>query len=154
MGQHIYKTEPLITLDNIALRVYDRIMFQGTSWTIRDDEQWAVVGPNGSGKSTLMRALCGQVPVVQGRVIYRFPGNGRQVVGENLLNPLNLLTKSAQDAIAYVAFEAQSGVLGYEDPYYQMRWNSVKGRRTLTVSEYLSEQHIDKRNPYEVVETH
>ncbi|MFN2283578.1 MAG: ATP-binding cassette domain-containing protein, partial [Anaerolineae bacterium] len=47
-----------------------------------------------------------------------------------------------------------SGVLGYEDPYYQMRWNSVKGRGTFTVSEYLSEQHIDKRNPYEVVETH
>jgi molybdate transport system ATP-binding protein len=150
MNQHIYKTEPLITLDNITLRVYDRIMFQGTSWTIRDDEQWAVVGPNGSGKSTLMRALCGQVPVVQGNIIYNFA----QRIERNPTEENPFQSGKSVENVAYVAFEAQNGVLGYEDPYYQMRWNSVKGRGTLTVSEYLSEQHIYKRNPYEVVEVH
>ena len=131
---YLYKTEPFITLDNVTLRVYDRIMFQGTSWAIRSDEHWAVVGPNGSGKSTLVKALCGQIPVVQGNITYHFA--------------------QRVESIAYVAFEAQSDVLGYEDPYYQMRWNSVKGRGTLTVSEYLSEQHSYRRNPYEVVEMH
>lgn len=164
---NFYKAESFITLDNIAVRVYDRVMFQGTNWTIHRDQHWAVIGPNGSGKSTLMKVLCGQVPVIQGNITYHFSGNGQQVkrmeqIEENvsLLNPLNLLTNkngggaTSQQAITYVSFDAQSNILGYEDPYYQTRWNSVKGRGTLTVSEYLSEQHIYRHNLYEVVETH
>ena len=145
---NVYKREPLITLDNVTVRVFDKVMFEGTNWEIRDDEHWAVVGPNGSGKSTLMKALCGHVPVIQGHITYHFA----QRIERNLTETKNPFSSvQSVENIAYVAFEAQSDVLGYEDPYYQARWNSVKGRGTFTVSEYLSEQHIDRRNPYEVV---
>ena len=153
MSQYLHKKEPFITLDDVTVRVYDKVMFQGTHWIIHDDEHWAVVGPNGSGKSTLMRAVGGQVPVVQGCIRYHFAENGQQI--ERTKNPFQStqprLPKSA-DKIAYVTFDTQSRFLGYENPYYQSRWNSVKGRGTFTVSEYLSEQHIDRRNPYEVIE--
>jgi molybdate transport system ATP-binding protein len=153
MNQHFYIVEPFITLDNVAVRVYEKVMFQGTHWEIRGDEHWAVVGPNGSGKSTLMKALCGHAPVIQGSITYHFAQRiERNLTDMETKNPFPSV-KSVEN-IAYVAFEAQSSVLGYEDPYYQMRWNSVKGRGTFTVSEYLSEQHIGRSNPFEVVETH
>ncbi|MCF8128977.1 MAG: ATP-binding cassette domain-containing protein [Deltaproteobacteria bacterium] len=62
------KVEPLITLDKISVRLYDRIYLQNTSWEIKTDENWAIVGPNGSGKTTLAKALFGGVPVVRGSV--------------------------------------------------------------------------------------
>ena len=69
--------KPLISLNDIALRWHDRILFEGLSWDICSDQHWAVVGPNGSGQSTLMGALRDSVPIVKGRVIYHFAGNGR-----------------------------------------------------------------------------
>jgi len=62
------KAEPLITLDKISVRLYDRIYLQNTSWEIKTHENWAIVGPNGSGKTTLAKALFGGVPVVRGSV--------------------------------------------------------------------------------------
>ena len=71
------KAEPLITLDKISVRLYDRIYLQNTSWEIKTDENWAIVGPNGSGKTTLAKALFGGVPVVRGSVRHHAgPSNG------------------------------------------------------------------------------
>lgn len=46
------QAEPLITLNKIAVRLYDRLYLQNTSWETRTDENWAIVGPDGSGKTT------------------------------------------------------------------------------------------------------
>ena len=62
-------SDPVIALVDIAVRVRDRRLLEGTSWRIAKGEQWAVVGPNGAGKSTLVRALAGDLPIVRGRVI-------------------------------------------------------------------------------------
>ncbi len=62
------RAEPLITLNKISVRLYDRLYLQNTSWEIKTDENWAIVGPNGSGKTTLAKALFGGVPVVRGSV--------------------------------------------------------------------------------------
>ena len=82
------KDQPLITLDKISVRLYDKLYFQNLSWQIRTDEQWAIVGPNGSGKTTLAKALFGGVPVVRGLVTHHLhssngdgPSTGIQPVG-------------------------------------------------------------------------
>ncbi|EFK10272.1 ABC transporter, ATP-binding protein [delta proteobacterium NaphS2] len=62
------KAEPLITLDKISVRLYDRLYLRNTSWEINTHENWAILGPNGSGKTTLAKALFGGVPVVRGSV--------------------------------------------------------------------------------------
>jgi molybdate transport system ATP-binding protein len=60
-------SEALIRLDKVTLRVGQRRILAGTSWTIRAGENWVVLGPNGSGKTSLTAALTGEVPVVAGR---------------------------------------------------------------------------------------
>ena len=64
------KSQPLITLDKISVRLYDTLYLQNITWQIKTDEQWAIVGPNGSGKTTLAKALFGGVPVVRGSVTH------------------------------------------------------------------------------------
>ncbi|MFW6333175.1 MAG: ATP-binding cassette domain-containing protein [Thermodesulfobacteriota bacterium] len=65
--------KPLLSLQNAAVRIGDRILLEGTDWNIYPRQHWAVVGPNGAGKSTLVRALAGDLPIVRGRMIR---GNG------------------------------------------------------------------------------
>ena len=74
-------THPLISLDNITVRLRDRWYLRNTSWEILQGEHWAVLGPNGSGKTTLARTLAGKVPVIQGTVRRHFPSkNGLRPV--------------------------------------------------------------------------
>lgn len=58
----------VVSLEKVTLRVRDRKLLPGTSWTIRPGEQWAVLGPNGSGKSTLARTVAGDLPSAAGHV--------------------------------------------------------------------------------------
>ena len=64
--------DPFISLEAVSLRLRDTIFLADTSWRIHGDEHWAVIGPNGSGKSTMARALCGDVPVVRGKIIHHY----------------------------------------------------------------------------------
>ncbi len=65
--------EPLITFDNISVRIGGHWAIRDLSWQIRSGENWVVWGPNGAGKSTLAQALLDQAAVVQGRVLRRDP---------------------------------------------------------------------------------
>jgi len=60
--------EPLLALEGVTVRIRDRKMLEGTNWTIRRGEQWAVLGPNGSGKSTLVRTIAGELPGAAGTI--------------------------------------------------------------------------------------
>ena len=124
------QAKPFITLNDIAVRVYDQIMFAGLSWDMSSDQHWAVIGPNGSGKSTLMKALCGSLPIVQGEIVYHF---------------------GSSDQIAYVLFENQRAVLR-DDAFYQARWNIGVSEDEPSVAEWLSESGIRRINPFQVIE--
>ena len=64
--------EPIITLDDITVRLRDKVYLQDTSWRINSGENWAVLGPNGAGKTSLARSLFGGVPIVKGRITHHF----------------------------------------------------------------------------------
>ena len=127
------QAKPFITLNDIAVRVYDQIMFAGLSWDMSSDQHWAVIGPNGSGKSTLMKALCGSLPIVQGEIVYHF------------------CASDPHNQIAYVLFENQRSVL-HDDTFYQMRWNIGVSEDEPSVADWLSESGIRRINPFQVVE--
>jgi ABC-type molybdenum transport system ATPase subunit/photorepair protein PhrA len=55
----MHSSKPFITVDNITVRLRDRLILQNSFWQINSDEHWAILGPNGSGKSTLVRSLWG-----------------------------------------------------------------------------------------------
>jgi molybdate transport system ATP-binding protein len=84
----------------------------------------------------LVKALCGRVPIVDGKIIYHFSSNGTR----------------PQDEIAYVAFDSQMWVVEREGLYHQARWNRGVDHGKLTVSDYLSERSVEGLNPYQVVD--
>ncbi len=130
------KAEPFVSLNDVTIRLRDQVLFENISWEILSNQHWAVIGPNGSGKSTLMKALCGSLPVVKGKIVYHLAPNG-----------------SAQEHLAYVTFESQRTFLSGES-FYQERWNVGVNEDTLSVSEFLSEHRVKRNNPFHVVESH
>ncbi len=130
--------DAFISLNDVSIRLYDRILFEGLSWEIFSDQHWAVIGANGSGKTTLMKALSGSLPIVKGNVTYHFAESDRHT--------------APQDQIAYVTFESQRAVLG-DEAFYQERWNVGVNEDTLSVSEFLSEQSIKRVNAFHVVKS-
>jgi ABC-type molybdenum transport system ATPase subunit/photorepair protein PhrA len=68
---------PLISLENVTMRIRDTRYLSDTSWRVGEGESWVVLGPNGSGKTTLVGALFGRTPIVKGKVVYHFLPNGK-----------------------------------------------------------------------------
>lgn len=66
-------TTPLISLQNLSVRLDGRLILDNVSAQIAAGEIVTIVGPNGSGKSTLLRAMIGAVPAAHGTV-RRAPG--------------------------------------------------------------------------------
>ena len=129
-----HKADPFLTLEDVTLRLCNRLCFQNTHWQFLNDQHWAVVGGNGAGKTILMRALCGQVPVVSGQIKHHFGG------------------ARPHDRIAYVSFDDLSATLGSQNSFYQARWNRGVAEAKTAVSDYLSESSVKHINPYQVVD--
>lgn len=110
--------KPLITLEDVALRRGGAILLPGTSWEIREGENWAILGTNGSGKSALAGAIKGDVPHVRGKLIRHDP-------------------EAAGTRIGYVAFELQEEILLREDRHEEARFFSGNKGHALTAGEML-----------------
>ncbi len=58
----------MIVASDISLRIGQRILLKGVSFTLQTGELVAVMGPNGVGKTTLLRTLAGARPADTGTV--------------------------------------------------------------------------------------
>ncbi|MBN1580767.1 MAG: ATP-binding cassette domain-containing protein [Anaerolineae bacterium] len=114
----------------MSLRLYGRILLEHTHWQIWPGQHWAVIGPNGSGKSTLMKALCGQVPIVKGKITY------------------HLESSYGPNRIAHVSFDAQATAAQHASPFFQARWNTGVAEKAPSVYEYLIQSR--KINPFQI----
>lgn len=115
----------MIEFAGVSLRVGERLLFRNSNWTIRRGEHWALVGANGSGKTLLASALTGGVPVVRGD--FRVPDG----------------------AVAQVSFDQQKIIAG--DSPAAARWFSLEQDAAMLVSEFLSQDNVEERNPFEIV---
>lgn len=100
-----------MTLDDVTIRIRDRFILSHTSWVISQNQQWAVIGANGAGKTSLVRAIVGELPVVQGKMAY--PGG-----------------KAIADNIGYVSFERHQRLIAREEArdefrYFSGRFNDI-----------------------------
>jgi len=125
------KSEPFITLDNISVRLRDRLYLQNTSWQIRSNEHWAILGPNGSGKTTFAKSLFGKVPVVRGNIIYHFSKEDRQ-------NPASIA-----NAIGYVSPELHCDIIERENLEDEFRDFSGHIHEKTTVSHLILNKAAD-----------
>ncbi|MGD8963767.1 MAG: ATP-binding cassette domain-containing protein [Desulfobacterales bacterium] len=135
------QTAPLISLENITVRLHDRPYLHNTSWQIHSNENWAVLGPNGSGKTSFARTLLGQVPIVSGRIRYRFSEDDHQ----------NWASVAGQ--MGYVAPELQREIFARENRKDFFRELSGKRQEFTSVKDLILNQaagdvrqvHHDKR---------
>jgi molybdate transport system ATP-binding protein len=120
MRKNRFPPPSLITLDRIAIRVRDTLLFTGACWRIDAGQSWAVIGPNGAGKTSLVKAIAGMVPVVAGRIRYHGPD----------LRP---------DAVGYLSFEAHRDLIAREEMrdesrFYSRDWSGFLSVRQLLLS--------------------
>jgi molybdate transport system ATP-binding protein len=71
----------LIKLEDIAIRVREKLILQGTHWEIKNNQHWAILGPNGAGKTSLAGAIVGNVPVVKGKITRNYPRTAKEPIG-------------------------------------------------------------------------
>ena len=127
--------DPFFEIRDASIRLNDRLVFRRTRWTVRRGEHWVIVGPNGSGKTVLCRALCGEYPVVEGSIDYRFrPLPGRE----------------PEQCIERLSFEGLAGADSLDGS--PARWFSLEQEQSPRVSTLLSRDRVEGINPYEIVE--
>ncbi|MBP1850296.1 metal ABC transporter ATP-binding protein [Rhizobium halophytocola] len=63
-------TPPVLTFDNVTLAYQRHPALHHLSGKLQEGSLTAVAGPNGAGKSTLLKAIIGEVPVSEGRIVH------------------------------------------------------------------------------------
>ncbi len=117
--------QPFITLQNVSVRKYDKLVIQNLNWTIGKGQHWAVTGANGSGKSTLLEALAGNLSFLKGQATYHF------------LQPL----QSLKDTMELVTRDYSGNrILQSAAQYYQQRFHAYDSENSPTVWEFLADQ--------------
>ncbi len=124
----VMQTPPLISLDNITVRLRDRPYLHDTTWQIYPGENWAVLGPNGSGKTTFARSILGEVPIVRGKISYHFSDANHQSGAV------------AANAMGYVAPELQRDIIERETRKSLYRELSGNRHEYTTVEQLIENQ--------------
>lgn len=71
-GQHRSPdATPLLVVENLSVRLGQRLVLDDVSLTVYKGEQVRITGPNGAGKSTLFNAITGVLPLDEGRVVFK-----------------------------------------------------------------------------------
>lgn len=125
----------VISLEKVTLRAGTRFAFPRTNWTIHAGEQWAILGPNNSGKSLLAAVLAGEVTPVRGEVNPAWPAG----TDSQFSKPAVLVSPHTHRAVANA-----------ESSFYQSRWHSGLGEGHFTAGQFLSQEHVEEINPFEV----
>jgi molybdate transport system ATP-binding protein len=127
MSHPIDHCPPVITLDNITIRIRDRFILADTSWVLKKNQHWAIIGPNGAGKSSFVRAIAGELPVVRGKITFH-------------------AGKSFRRNICYVSFELQQRLIAREEArdesrYYSGNLNDMTTARDLICGDRSHRDH-------------
>ncbi len=91
-----------LRLDDVELRVGERVLFRAISADVRAGESLAIVGPSGVGKSTLLAAIAGLIPPSHGTIRLARRRTEAPVDWIVQSTPL-LLRRSAVDNVALAA---------------------------------------------------
>ncbi len=62
---------PLLQVEQISVRVGQRLVLDNVSLEVFKGEQVRITGPNGAGKSTLFNAITGVLPLNEGRILFK-----------------------------------------------------------------------------------
>ena len=71
----------MLKLENVSLRIEDKVLFTSLCFEVNAGQIMTVMGPSGCGKSSLLAYLCGTLPAV-------FKTSGKIILGEIFLDNL------------------------------------------------------------------
>lgn len=73
---------PVLEVDDLRVSVGGRVVVNGASLRVEEDNVFFLLGPNGSGKSTLLRAIVGYpgLEVTSGRIVFE----GVDITGKSM----------------------------------------------------------------------
>lgn len=128
--------QPLISLDNVTVRLRDRWYLRNTNWEILPGQHWAVLGPNGSGKTTLARTVAGRLPVVKGAVRRHFQ------TPEDLEHSILMVSSEERTEV-----HRQEGVLDQARHFSGKIFDTTPAHAMLRP--YLQGDHVDSRKALE-----
>jgi ABC-type oligopeptide transport system ATPase subunit len=100
-----------------VVRSTGEVIFQNLTWSVREEETWAVVGTIGSGKTSLAETILGRFLVQTGTIAWPFIERLR-AKGRSINWP--------SDVFRYVSFKEQSYLFSYGRHYYQQRFNFIE----------------------------
>ena len=69
---------PVLAIQNLSVRYGSRQILKGLDLAIGVGEIFGLLGPNGAGKTTLIRAICGRVRMMGGRIAIGGRNNARR----------------------------------------------------------------------------
>lgn len=95
----------LIEINNAIPRIEQLAFTDAISWSIKKDENWAIVGSNGAGKTLLIDILTGKHALKSGYV-------------------KTLNNERISSIIKSVAFSDIYSIVDTQNSYYQQRWNT------------------------------
>lgn len=72
----------LLEADQITAGYGPIIVLRRVSVSLRQGEITSVIGPNGAGKSTFLKAVAGQIPLLEGRIVFSGENLGRSTVAQ------------------------------------------------------------------------
>lgn len=63
------EAKKIVRVENVSLKIKDALILEHISLDFLSGNIYGLVGRNGSGKTMLMKAICGFVPVTEGKII-------------------------------------------------------------------------------------
>ena len=116
----------IIEIENLTAQRRDKIVFEHINWTLRPDENWAIVGKTGAGKTSFIDLLMGKMTVRAGTMTYPFlHSKAMQEKGYFRL----------ADYVAVVRFNIS--LINYANFYYQQRYYSSENEGVETVRDFF-----------------
>ena len=117
----------IIEIQNLTAQRRDKIVFENINWTLRPDENWAIVGKTGAGKTSFIDLLMGKMTVREGTMTYPF------------LHSKAMQEKGYFRLAEYVAVvRFNISLINYANFYYQQRYYSSENEGVQTVREFLN----------------
>jgi ABC-2 type transport system ATP-binding protein len=114
---------PVIEVRDVTIRFGKFTAVDRASLTVAAGEVFGLLGPNGSGKTTLIRAICGLIPISEGRI---------RVLGTDV-------SESAEDVRAMIGYMSQKFAL-YADLTSRENLQFYSGVYGLTAAEAADRQ--------------
>lgn len=116
----------IIEIKNLKAERSDKTVFQNLNWTLRPQDNWAIIGKMSMGKTSFIDLIMGKMTVKEGSISYP------------ALSDKAMKSKGYFRLAEYVAVvRFNISLINYKQFYYQQRYYSTENDEVKTVRDFL-----------------